>query len=81
MDRICARAAALDCEVMMVAPGTNPAGTVKEAARNFATGGEGAQRVEVVRCHAMPQRTAYAPASDPAIRPNTAPDTRPVPLG
>jgi 2-keto-myo-inositol isomerase len=40
MDEMCARAAALDCEVMMVAPGTNPAGSVKEAARNFATGGE-----------------------------------------
>ncbi len=44
MDEMCARAAALDCEVMMVAPGTNPAGTVKEAARNFATGGEIARK-------------------------------------
>ena len=40
MDEMCARAAALDCEVMMVAPGSNPATTVKDAARNFATGCE-----------------------------------------
>jgi sugar phosphate isomerase/epimerase len=38
MDVMCARAAALGCEVMMVAPGSNPATTVKDAARNFATG-------------------------------------------
>ena len=44
MDGMCARAAALDCEVMMVAPGTNPAGTVQDAARNFATGGEIARK-------------------------------------
>ncbi len=44
MDQMCARAAALDCEVMMVAPGTNPAGSLQEAARNFATGGEIAQK-------------------------------------
>jgi sugar phosphate isomerase/epimerase len=44
MDQMCARAAALDCEVMMVAPGANLAGTVKEAARNFATGGGIAQK-------------------------------------
>jgi len=40
MDVMCARAAALDCEVMMVAPGSNPATNVKDAARNFATGCE-----------------------------------------
>ena len=40
MDVMCARAAALDCEVMMVAPGANPATTVKDAANNFATGCE-----------------------------------------
>ena len=40
MDEMCARAAALDCEVMMVAPGSNPPGTVKDAARNFAAGCE-----------------------------------------
>jgi sugar phosphate isomerase/epimerase len=38
MDEMCARAAALDCEVMMVAPGSNPPSTVKDAACNFATG-------------------------------------------
>ena len=40
MDVMCARAAALGCEVMMVAPGSNPATNVKDAARNFATGCE-----------------------------------------
>jgi len=44
MDAMCARAAALDCEVMMVAPGSNPATNVKDAARNFATGCEIAQK-------------------------------------
>lgn len=38
MEVMCARAAALDCEVMMVAPGSNPATNVKDAANNFATG-------------------------------------------
>ena len=38
MEVMCARAAALDCEVMMVAPGSNPATNVKDAARNFAAG-------------------------------------------
>jgi 2-keto-myo-inositol isomerase len=38
MDAMCGRAAALDCEVMMVAPCSNPATTVKDAARNFAAG-------------------------------------------
>ena len=40
MDVMCARAAAFDCEVMMVAPGSNPATNLKDAARNFATGCE-----------------------------------------
>ena len=40
MDVMCARAAALGCEVMMVASGSNPATTVKDAANNFATGCE-----------------------------------------
>ena len=44
MDVMCARAAALDCEVMMIAPGSNPATNVKDAARNFATGCEIAQK-------------------------------------
>ncbi len=38
MDVMCARAAALGCEVMMVAPGSNPATNAKDAASNFATG-------------------------------------------
>lgn len=44
MDEMCARAAALDCEVMMVAPGSNPAGTVQDAAKNFAAGCEIARK-------------------------------------
>src|SRR4051812_15798628 len=40
MEMMCARAAALGCEVMMVAPGSNPATTVEDAAKNFATGCE-----------------------------------------
>ena len=44
MDVMCARAAALDCEVMMVAPGSNAATNVKDAARNFATGCDIAQK-------------------------------------
>jgi sugar phosphate isomerase/epimerase len=44
MDGMCARAAALGCEIMMVAPGTNPPGTLKDAARNFANGCEIAGR-------------------------------------
>ena len=44
MDVMCGRAAALGCEVMMVAPGTNPATNVKDAARNFATGCDIAQK-------------------------------------
>jgi sugar phosphate isomerase/epimerase len=44
MDVMCGRAAALGCEVMMVAPGSNPATNVKDAARNFATGCDIAQK-------------------------------------
>jgi sugar phosphate isomerase/epimerase len=44
MDVRCGRAAALGCEVMMVAPGSNPATNVKDAARNFATGCDIAQK-------------------------------------
>jgi sugar phosphate isomerase/epimerase len=47
MDVMCQRAAALDCEVMMVAPGSNPATTVQDAARNFATG------CEIARYHGL----------------------------
>jgi len=43
-DVMCGRAAALGCEVMMVAPGSNPATNVKDAARNFATGCDIAQK-------------------------------------
>jgi sugar phosphate isomerase/epimerase len=38
MDVMCARAAGLDCEVMMVAPGSNPATSVTDAVSNFAAG-------------------------------------------
>lgn len=38
MEVMCARAAALGCKVMMVAPGTNPATNAQDAAKNFATG-------------------------------------------
>ena len=44
MDVMCGRAAALGCEVMMVAPGSNPATNVKDAARNFAAGCDIAQK-------------------------------------
>ena len=44
MHVMCGRAAALGCEVMMVAPGSNPATNVKDAARNFATGCDIAQK-------------------------------------
>ncbi len=44
MEVMCTRAAALDCEVMMVAPGSNPATNVKDAARNFAAGCDIAQK-------------------------------------
>lgn len=38
MDTMCARAAALGCEVMMIAPGAGPATNVKDAVENFAAG-------------------------------------------
>ena len=44
MDVMCGRAAALGCEVMMVAPGSNPGTNVKDAARNFAAGCDIAQK-------------------------------------
>jgi sugar phosphate isomerase/epimerase len=44
LDLACANAAALGCEVVMVAPGGNPAGTLREAAASFRTGGEIAQK-------------------------------------
>lgn len=37
MDLMCARAAALNCEVMMIAPGSGPATNVEDAIDNFAT--------------------------------------------
>lgn len=40
LDIMCARAAAVGCPTIMVTPGTNPHGTVQEAARNFATGAD-----------------------------------------
>src|SRR4051812_18498868 len=44
MDVMCARAVALGCEVMMVAPGSNPATSVEDAVRNFAEAGRIASR-------------------------------------
>ncbi len=40
LDVMCARAAAVDCKMIMVAPGTNPEGSVKEAAQNFRAGAD-----------------------------------------
>ena len=40
LDETCANAAALGCDLVMVAPGQNPAGTPWEAAVNFRAGGE-----------------------------------------
>jgi sugar phosphate isomerase/epimerase len=48
MDEMCSRAAALDCKVMMVAPGSNPASSAKEAARNFAAGCEIARKHDLL---------------------------------
>lgn len=44
LERTCSNAAALGCEVVMVAPGQNPPGTVREAAASFRRGGEIAQK-------------------------------------
>lgn len=66
MSEMCARAAALGCEVMMVAPGAASEGTVEEAARNFAAGGEIANKhglryaLEFSSSHPVVNRLAVA---------------------
>lgn len=40
LDLVCSNAVQLGCPVVMVAPGMNPAGTVKDAAESFRRGGE-----------------------------------------
>jgi sugar phosphate isomerase/epimerase len=40
LDETCANAAALGCELVMIAPGQNPPGTLREGAANFRKGGE-----------------------------------------
>jgi sugar phosphate isomerase/epimerase len=40
LDETCANAVALGCELVMIAPGQNPSGTLREAAANFRAGGE-----------------------------------------
>ncbi len=44
LDETCANAVALGCDLVMIAPGQNPAGTVREAAANFRAGGEIAKK-------------------------------------
>ncbi len=44
LDETCANAAALGCDLVMIAPGQNPPGTLKEAAANFRAGGEIAKK-------------------------------------
>ena len=40
LEETCANAAALGCNLVMIAPGQNPASTLREAAANFRAGGE-----------------------------------------
>lgn len=40
LDETCANAAALGCDLVMIAPGQNPPGTLAEAGANFRAGGE-----------------------------------------
>jgi sugar phosphate isomerase/epimerase len=40
LDETCANAVALGCDLVMVAPGQNPPGTLREGAANFREGGE-----------------------------------------
>lgn len=44
LDETCANAAALDCDLVMIAPGQNPPGTLAEGAANFRAGGEIAKK-------------------------------------
>ena len=43
LDETCANAVALGCDLVMIAPGQNPPGTLREGAANFRDGGEIAQ--------------------------------------
>lgn len=43
LDQTCANARALGCDLVMIAPGQNPPGTLREGAANFRDGGEIAQ--------------------------------------
>ncbi|MGH8633829.1 MAG: sugar phosphate isomerase/epimerase family protein [Burkholderiales bacterium] len=40
LDETCANAVALGCDLVMIAPGQNPSGTLREGAANFREGGE-----------------------------------------
>src|SRR5688572_3132642 len=40
LEETCANAVALGCDLVMIAPGQNPPGTLREAAANFRAGGE-----------------------------------------
>ena len=40
LNETCANAVALDCDLVMIAPGQNPPGTLREGAANFRDGGE-----------------------------------------
>jgi 2-keto-myo-inositol isomerase len=44
LDETCANAVALGCDLVMIAPGQNPPGTLAEAAANFRAGGEIAKK-------------------------------------
>lgn len=44
LDETCANAVALGCDLVMIAPGQNPAGSLREAAANFRAGGEIARK-------------------------------------
>jgi 2-keto-myo-inositol isomerase len=47
LDETCANAAALGCDLVMIAPGQNPPSTLNEAAANFRAGGEIAKKHRV----------------------------------
>ena len=44
LDETCANAVALGCDLVMIAPGQNPPGTLREGAANFRAGGEIAKK-------------------------------------
>lgn len=47
LDETCANAVSLGCDLVMIAPGQNPSGTLREAAANFRAGGEIAKKHNV----------------------------------